>query len=88
MPNAPCPGGTITPAIDKALRQIITTAFESGYKDIDYARIQEPNRSFTVNSLFGITREDANRIMWDELKSIGARIQREQELREVQNARF
>ncbi|WP_447824326.1 hypothetical protein [Aeromonas salmonicida] len=88
MPNAPCPGGTITPSIDKALRQLITTAFESGYKDIDYDRIQQSNRSFTVNSLFGITREDANRIMWDELKNIGARIQRDQELREVQNARF
>lgn len=88
MSNQPSPKGKITPALDKLFRQIITAAYESGYKDLNYERIKDPKASFAINALFGVSREDVNRVMWDELTKIANRIQREQELKETQSARF
>lgn len=88
MANAPSPNGKVTPTIDKALRVLITAAYEAGYKDIEYERMKNPKTSFSINALLGISRESANEVMIDELTKIATRIRRDQELREVQIARF
>ncbi|MEG2888960.1 MAG: hypothetical protein RR874_08360 [Aeromonas sp.] len=88
MPNAPSPKGRITSDIDRALRMLIKTAFESGYHELDYERIKGCKSSFSINTLLGISKEDASAIMWDELTQIAMKIQREHELRETQIAKF
>lgn len=88
MANSPCPNGLVNPSIERALRTFIKTAFESGYADIDYERFKEHNTSVTLNKLLGISREDCNRVIWDELTNIATKIRREHELRQTQSARF
>ncbi|MCS0540341.1 hypothetical protein NXY55_10120 [Aeromonas veronii] len=88
MANAPCPNGRVTPAIDKVLRDLITVAFESGYKDLDFDRLQSDKAAFAINALLGISREDCNAVMWDELTNIANKIRRAQDLKETQIAKF
>ncbi len=88
MANAPSPNGRVSPTIDKVLRNLITVAFESGYQDLDFDRLQSNKSSFAINTLLGISREDCNAIMWDELTNIANKIRREQDLKETQIAKF
>lgn len=88
MSNQPSLKGKILPDMERVIRQIITVAFESGYKDLDYERIKSSKSSFAINALLGISREDVNMIMWDELTQIAMKIQRAQDLKETQSARF
>jgi hypothetical protein len=88
MANAPSPKGRINPSIDRVLRQLITVAFEAGYKDLEFSRLNGTKCSFAVNTLLGISREDCNAVMWDELTNIANKIQREQDLKDAQSDKF
>lgn len=81
--------GDVMPLMEAALRQLAVACFYSGYGALDWIdRLKDPKAGLMVSRISGLSREDVNVIMLDELTILANKIQRERDLIDVQTAKY
>ncbi|MCH7377419.1 hypothetical protein MM182_18875 [Aeromonas sp. MR19] len=81
--------GKVNPSIDRVLRELTKVAFEAGYEDLKWIdRVKTKGGIIHVNVMLGVTREDCNAVILDELTNIANKIRRAQDLKDTQSAKF
>ncbi len=81
--------GKVNPSIDRVLRELTKVSFEAGYEDLKWIeRVKNPTGILNLNVMFGITREDCNAVILDELTNIANKIRRARDLKDTQSAKF